>query len=546
LTTFEQASLNRCNRELMRMQPLEDTPEWNALKALRPVIEGQSIRELFSHHPKRFEDYSLEVEGLLADFSKQPIAPPTRQALLALAEAREIEMQRDAMLAGKPINQSEHRAVLHTALRVPAGVSGWAGSEVAAEVDSTLTKMTALANAIRNGERRGATGKPIEQVISIGIGGSDLGPRLILEALAPWADGPPVHFVANVDGTELDHALAACDPERTLVLVISKSFGTPETMANAHEVMAWLRRRVPSDAVIAQQVLAVSANLERVQALGLDPALALPMWDWVGGRYSLWSAVGLGCMLSLGPSPFNELLAGAHAMDTHFARAPLPRNMPVMLGLCSVLNRSVLDRRSQAVVPYTERLGRLPAYLQQLVMESNGKSVDHAGYPIEHATSPLLWGQTGTPGQHAFFQALHQGSDVVPVDFIGVARPVAGEHGDALELSANLFAQSQALMDGRDGESVSAEQACAGNRPSTTLLLDQLSPARLGALIALYEHRTFVEAAIWGINAFDQFGVELGKGLAANLKPVIAGGKTAVGLDGSTAGLIARYQRWRG
>jgi glucose-6-phosphate isomerase len=406
--------------------------------------------------------------------------------------------------------------------------------------------MADWARSIRDGRYTGATGQPIEHVINIGIGGSDLGPRLVLEALAPLADGPTVHWVANVDGVELQTAMAQCDPERTLVLVVSKSFGTVETIANAHEVMAWLRRSVPAETVLERQVIAVTANLDRVRELGLDPERALPMRDWVGGRYSLWSAVGFAIMLGIGPEAFDQMLTGAHAMDRHFAEAPLASNMPVLLGLVSVLNGTLLGRRSQAVVPYTERLGRLPAYLQQLVMESNGKSVDRAGDAIDVPTAVAIWGQTGTPGQHAFFQSLHQGTDVVPVDFIGVARPVAGERGDPLELTANLFAQSQALMQGRGEAGMAAARYCPGNRPSNTVLLEALTPSRLGALIALYEHRTFVEAAIWGINAFDQFGVELGKGLAAELKPLIATGEGLDGADASTAGLIARYRDWRG
>jgi len=527
------------------MKPLEQTSEYQALAVSRSAIEAQSISALFADDPARFDEFSIDIDGLLLDYSKQPLTRDLRDQLLALAVARDVEGKRDAMLAGEAINASEGRSVLHTALRVPEGNDGWAGRAIAREVEQTRRAMLALAEAIRSGERTGATGKPIRHVINIGIGGSDLGPRLVLEALSPLADGPQVHFLANVDGVELEQAMAVCDPEATLVLVVSKSFGTVETMANAHEVMAWLRRRVPSDAVLEQQVLAITSNLDRVRELGLDPALALPMWDWVGGRYSLWSAVGFAILLGIGGQAFTALLAGAHAMDRHFAEAPLARNMPVMMALCAVLNGTVLGRRSQAVVPYTERLGKLSAYLQQLVMESNGKSVSVDGEPIAHPTSPVIWGQTGTPGQHAFFQALHQGSDVVPVDFIGVARAVAGEKGDPLELTANLFAQSQALMQGRHGEHLPAARLCPGNRPSNTLLLDALTPERLGALIALYEHRTFVEAAIWGINAFDQFGVELGKGLAADLKPLIADGSGLETVDASTAGLISRYRAWR-
>jgi glucose-6-phosphate isomerase len=528
------------------MRALTATPAWQALHDQRSSIRTLSIARLFDDDPQRFVAFSLEVDGLLLDYSKQPLTRATRDALLALAEARDVAGQRDRMLAGAPVNASEDRAALHTALRVPDGAAGWADAATTDAVQTARQQMRELADAVRAQRRTGATGEPIEHVINIGIGGSDLGPRLVLEALAPIADGPAVHFVANVDGVELEQTLACCNPARTLVLVVSKSFGTAETMANAHEVMAWLRRRVPADDVLEQQVIPITANLDRVRALGLDPAAALPMWDWVGGRYSLWSAVGLAIMLGIGPAGFDALLAGAHGMDRHFAEAPPPSNMPLILALLSVLNGTLLGRRSQAVVPYTERLGRLSAYLQQLVMESNGKSVDREGQTVDLPTAAAIWGQTGTPGQHAFFQALHQGSDVVPVDFIGVVRPVAGEHGDPLELTANLLAQSQALMLGHTEAGVPDASRCPGNRPSNTLLLDALTPARLGALIALYEHRTFVEAAIWGINPFDQFGVELGKGLARDLKPLIAGGQATDGVDGSTAGLVACYRRWRG
>ena len=526
------------------MASIESLPAWQALQGQAERAAELSINGLFAQDPHRFERFSLEVSGLLLDVSKQPVDDPIWSALLALARARNVEQQRDAMLRGATINHTEERAVLHTALRVPDGGAGWAGAQLAEQVEATRSRMAEMAAAIRAGQRTGVTGKPIRHVINIGIGGSDLGPRLVMDALAPLADGPEVHFVANVDGVELERTLSRCDPEATLALVVSKSFGTVETMANAYQVMAWLRRSVPAEDVLERQVLPVTANLARVRELGLDPDLALPMWDWVGGRYSLWSAVGFATMLGLGPERFQALLAGAHDMDRHFAEAPLEANAPVWLGLLSVFNGSLLNRRSQAVIPYTERLARLPAYLQQLVMESNGKSVDHESVAVAVPTAAAIWGQTGTPGQHAFFQALHQGTDVIPVDFIGVARPVAGERGDPLELTANLFAQSQALMQGRDGAEMTPARRCPGNRPSNTLLLEALTPRHLGALIALYEHRTFVEAAIWGINAFDQFGVELGKVLAADLKPTLAGADDGGSLDGSTAGLINRYRRW--
>ncbi len=527
------------------MPMLEANPIWQALQDQHAVIAKRSISELFAADANRFDDYSISLDGLLLDYSKQPISADLKDQLLALAKSQGVAEQRAAMRAGEPINQSEGRAVLHTALRAPDHAPDWPAG-IAEAVTQTRARMLALAERIRSGEQTSATGERIEHVISIGIGGSDLGPRLVLEALAPWVDGPAIHFIGNVDGVECQQALQRCEPNKTLVLVVSKSFGTPETMANAHAVMAWLRRGVTSDAVIREQVIAITAKPDQVAALGLDPERALPMWDWVGGRYSLWSAAGLAISLGIGETAFRALLGGAYAMDQHFFEAPFAHNMPVMLGLCSILNGSVLERRSQAVVPYSERLARLPAYLQQLVMESNGKSVDQTGAAVNYRTAGAIWGQTGTPGQHAFFQALHQGSDVVPVDFIGVARATAGDAGDALELSANLFAQSQALMQGRHDPNLMPAQRCPGNRPSNTLLLKALDPHHLGLLIALYEHRTFVEAAIWGINAFDQFGVELGKQLAAALKPALAGGRLDTPLDSSTAGLVEQYRRWRG
>jgi len=547
------------------MPQLKDLPSWTALMRHRRSLRDISLRELFERDPGRFGRFSASGPGCLLDFSKNRLTQETFDLLLALAAESGLAARREALFTGDTVNPSEGRPALHTALRAPVAPALRVGGEdIAATVHATLERMSALATAVRGGERTGATGQPIRDVISIGIGGSDLGPRLALEALAPLADGPRVHFVANVDGVELERALAACDPERTLVLVVSKSFATSETMRNAEQAMAWLRAGVGSGDVIARQVIGITANLDRVRALGLDPELALPMWDWVGGRYSLWSAVGLAVMIGVGPARFRALLAGAHAMDRHFREAPLARNLPVILGLLSVWYGSALGLRSQAVVPYSERLARLPAHLQQLLMESNGKSVTLDGEPVSADTVPVIWGQTGTPSQHAFFQALHQGSEVVPVDFIGVAGPVAEAAGDPEALTANLLAQSQALMRGRGADEIRAERVaagaaddatldaqvaarvCPGNRPSNTLLLQDLAPERLGGLITLYEHRAFVEGTLWGINSFDQWGVELGKQLAEALLPAVRGERDPdPDTDASTRGLVAAYRKWR-
>ena len=520
------------------MENLQASQAWQVLAAKREAIEAQSLPALFAADPQRFEHYSIKAAGILFDFSKQPVDAAVLADLVALAEARELPHYRDALFAGERVNETEGRAALHTALRAAPEAS-------LPEVKDARARMASFAEDIRSGGWTGITGAPIKDVINIGIGGSDLGPRLAVDALAPLADGPRIHFVANIDGVEMARTLAQCDPRSTLVLVASKSFGTSETLANAHEAMAWLRRDLADDAAIARQVIGITADPAHVRSLGLDPAAALPLWDWVGGRYSLWSAVGFSVMLAIGPKAFEELLAGACAMDTHFREAPLARNMPVIQGLLSVLHGSLLGRRSQVVVPYTERLRYLPAYLQQLVMESNGKSVDRAGQPVSVLTAAAIWGQTGTPGQHAFFQALHQGNEVMPVDFIGVATPVAGDRGEPLELAANLFAQSQALMQGNAADPDRPALHCPGNRPSNTLLLHRLDPAAFGALIALYEHRTFVEAVIWGINPFDQYGVELGKRLARDLRPLLSGGEPTPELDGSTGGLIRQFLAWR-
>jgi len=544
--------------------PLTEQPGWLPLVRHRKVMSELALRSLFERDPHRFGRFSIEHDGLLLDYSKHHVTSETMELLVQLARECGVVSQRDAMFAGDEVNPSEHRAALHTALRDPDDSPLEVdGSDVRPEIRDTLERMGQLVSGIRDGSYTGTSGKAITDVVNIGIGGSDLGPRLAVEAMAPWADGPRVHFVANADGWDMEQVFREVDPETTLFLVVSKSFGTPETMANAHQAMDWFRQRLGSDADLAKHFLAITANTEKVQALGLDTERVLPMWDWVGGRYSLWSGVGMSIAVAVGMDCFRAMLAGAHSMDRHFQQAPLSENIPAVMGLLSVWNTTFFGLRAHAVVPYTERLGHLPSYLQQLIMESNGKSVDRQGRPLDWPTVPVIWGQTGTPGQHAFFQALHQGTETVPVDFIGVAAPVAEEAGDPAQVTANLVAQSQALMQGKTAdeareemrqkgmdaervEELAAARSFPGGRPSNTLLLRDLSPHRLGMLIATYEHRTFVEATIWGINPFDQWGVELGKELANNLLPAVRDGAALPEVDASTRGLVEQVRHWQG
>ncbi len=542
---------------------LKDLPGWLPLVRHRRVMETLPLRSLFERDPHRFTRFSLEHDGLLLDYSKNRLSGETVDLLVALAEQADLAGAREKMFGGGVVNPSEGRPALHTALRDPGDdpirVNG---EDLRPIIRDTAARISELVEGVRSGTYLGATGKAITDVVNIGIGGSDLGPRLAIEALGPWCDGPRVHFVANVDGVELDRVFRTVDPERTLFLVVSKSFGTPETMTNAGQAMAWFGQRVRDTDALGRHFIPVTANVDKVVQLGLDPQRVLPMWDWVGGRYSLWSAVGLAIAMAVGMERYREMLDGAHSMDRHFRDAPPAKNIPVILGLLSLWHVNIFGLRSQAIVSYTERLARLPAYLQQLIMESNGKSVDRVGKPVEWATVPVIWGQTGTVGQHAFFQALHQGTEVVPVDFIGVAGVRAEEAGDPAQLAANLFAQSQALMAGRTPDEVreemaqtgedaarieelAAARACPGDRPSNTVLLRDLSPYRFGMLLAMYEHRTFVEGHLWGINSFDQWGVELGKMLAKGVQPATAGEADLPDVDASTRGLIQRYREWR-
>jgi glucose-6-phosphate isomerase len=524
----------------------DQTEAWAALSG-HYEAHGRDfdLRDAFARDPGRFEAMGVAAPEVFADLSKNRLDTATLHFLIDLARECDVEARRDAMFAGAPINVTEGRAVLHTALRAPRGVGPFS-----AEVHGVLDAMLAFAEGVRDTAASG-----IRHVVNIGIGGSDLGPQMVVPALDAFVHpGITFHFVSNVDGHDITPVLRQLRPEETLFIIASKTFTTQETMANAHAAKAWFEANGGTD--IAKHFVATTTNVVAAAAFGITTTFGF--WDWVGGRYSLWSAIGLPVALAIGAEHFRALLAGAHAMDRHFADAPLQRNLPVLLGLVDVWYRNFHGFTSRCVAPYHQGLKRLPAYLQQLEMESNGKSVDVDGEALPFATSPVVWGEPGTNGQHAFFQMLHQGTDVIPVEFILVKHPTHDLADLHAKLQANGLAQSQALMLGKttaqaltetaptaakalDAATIAKHRSFPGNRPSTTLLLDQLTPTSLGALIALYEHRVFVSGALWGINSFDQWGVELGKALCSDLLPRLASGDTQ-GLDGSTAGLIARLR----
>jgi glucose-6-phosphate isomerase len=535
------------------------TPQWKSLQQL--ARSAPSLRALFAAEGDRFAAFSCAAAGMLLDCSKQRIDRPIRDALLALARACNVEAQRDAMLRGEAINTTEGRAVLHSALRLPAGSSLMIGKQDAAAVAFAVReRIASFADRVRSGAWRGHSGKPMRHVINLGIGGSDLGPQMVQLALTPFATPDLVfHFVSNVDGRHLADVLHAIDAaneaDRTLVIVASKTFTTLETMMNAHSARDWLLARgVPPDRV-SQHVVAVSTNVAAAREFGVAEENVFPFWDWVGGRYSVWSAIGLPVVLAIGPRAFDDFLAGAHTMDRHFASAPLEQNLPVLFALTGIWNVNFLGSGALSIAPYHQRLARLPAYLQQLEMESIGKRVSRDGAALDYATCPVLFGEPGTNGQHAYFQLLHQGTQPVPVDFIAVIDDDSGLPGHNEALLANCFAQSQALAFGKTEDEVRAEAGAdkawlaphrtfPGDRPSNTLLLDALTPSALGSLIALYEHKVFVQAAVWGINAFDQWGVELGKVLAKDVMGLLEGGDAKT-VDASTAGLVARVRARR-
>ncbi|MFE3002629.1 glucose-6-phosphate isomerase [Nocardia sp. NPDC059246] len=527
-------------------------PAWKRLQSHRKELSDTTIRDLFDSNPDRGSELTLEADGLVLDYSKNLVTAKTLALLTELAEQRRLGEGIEAMFRGERINVTEDRAVLHTALRAPAeSVPEVDGLDIGNAVHEVLEGMAGFADRVRAGTWVGATGKPIRTVVNIGIGGSDLGPAMAYQALRELAtDGPEIRFVSNIDGHDLDRALSGLEPATTLFVVSSKTFTTVETLTNARAARQWLRASIGDSNAVARHFVAVSANSDKVAAFGIDPSNMFPFWDWVGGRYSLHSAIGLSLMIGIGPAGFRDFLAGAYAMDRHFRTAPLSANAPVLLGLIGLWYRNFWDTQAHAILPYDQRLARLPAYLQQLEMESNGKSVDRNGQWIGVATAPIIWGEPGTNGQHAFFQLLHQGTVLVPCDFIGVLAPAHGlrRHHDLL--MANLFAQSEALALGRSPENLAgsedlgAHRTFLGNRPSSTLLVPQLSPFSLGQLVALYEHKVFVQGWIWGVNSFDQWGVELGKVLATKIfEELDVDGPLEH--DSSTQALIARYRQAR-
>ncbi|BCP53103.1 glucose-6-phosphate isomerase [Kaistia sp. 32K] len=530
------------------------TSAFSTLRGHRDRVEAQTMRDMFASDPARFSRLSLTVDDLLLDYSKNRIDAAAVVGLLDLARVAGVEERRDAMFAGEKINVTENRAVLHVALRAQAGETYLVdGVNVVEDVHSVLDAMTAFAEGVRDGSIAGVGGR-FTDVVNIGIGGSDLGPAMVTRALSPYHDGPRLHFVSNVDGAHIHDTLAKLDPATTLFLVASKTFTTIETMTNAATARRWIVEALGEEAVGAH-FAAQSTALDKVSAFGIDTARAFGFWDWVGGRYSVWSAIGLPVMIAIGSKNFRDFLAGAHDMDQHFRTAPLDRNLPVILALIGIWNRNVLGFPAKAVLPYDQRLERFAAYLQQLDMESNGKRVTLEGAPVTLATGPLVWGEPGTNGQHAFYQLIHQGTDVIPCDFLIAANAHEKDGVHHALLLANCFAQTEALMRGRTTDEARAELAAEGkvpteverlaphktfpgNRPSNTILYKTLDPYTLGRLIALYEHQVFVQGAIWGIDSYDQWGVELGKQLAVQLLPMVEGKVSADSRDSSTAGLI--------
>lgn len=542
----------------MRQPTLTSTASFQALENHAAEAENWEMRALFAADPQRFARLSVEAAGLFLDYSKNRLDGRTLELLAALARERGVEQRRDAMFAGERINNTENRAVLHTALRAPRGSTLVVdGQDVNADVHAVLDRVKSFSDAVRSGEWLGHTGKPITDIVNIGIGGSDLGPKMVVLALRHYTHPRlRMHFVSNVDGHDMDAALSQVDPETTLFIVASKTFTTAETMMNAQTARAWFLERAPEEA-LAKHFVAVSTNLEAIKAFGIDPANMFPFWDWVGGRYSVWSAIGLSVALAVGFGYFSDFLAGAHAMDEHFRSAPVEQNMPMLLALVGFWNREFLDAHSVTIAPYHQDLNRFPAYLQQLDMESNGKCVTRDGDPVDTPTCPAIWGEPGTNGQHAYFQLLHQGTDLTPIDFIAALRPAHEMEHHHTALLANCFAQSEAFMKGKTIDEVRADlqaqglapeeverlaphKTFPGNRPSNTILMERLTPSTLGALIALYEHKTFVQGVIWNVNSFDQWGVELGKVLAKKIEAELAGDAQPGNHDSSTNGLIAR------
>ncbi len=541
---------------------LNRLPEWAALGKHREQLGETHLRDLFAADPERGTGHTLRVGDLHLDYSKHLVTDETLTLLRELAAATGVAELRDAMFRGEKINTTEDRAVLHTALRAPRdAVVEVDGENVVPGVHAVLDRMAAFADKVRAGEWTGHTGRPIKNIVNIGIGGSDLGPAMAYEVLRSYTQRDlTLRFVSNVDGADLHEAVRDLDPAETLFIVASKTFTTIETITNATSARDWLLTglRAGQEAV-AKHFVALSTNAEKVEEFGIDTTNMFEFWDWVGGRYSYDSAIGLSVMIAIGPERFREMLDGFHLVDEHFRTAPPEENAPLLLGLLGVWYGAFFDAQSHAVLPYSHYLSKFTAYLQQLDMESNGKSVDREGRPVDWQTGPVVWGTPGTNGQHAYYQLIHQGTKVIPADFIGFARPVAdllpGLVAQHDLLMANFFAQTQALAFGKTPEEVRAEgvpeelvphKTFQGNHPTTTILAEKLTPSVLGQLIALYEHKVFVQGAIWNIDSFDQWGVELGKVLAKRIEPVLTEGEGGEQLDSSTAGLVTTYRSLRG
>src|SRR6202162_6371360 len=540
------------------MTALTATPAWQALTAHHAQIKDAHLRKLFADDPGRAERFSAEGAGLFLDYSKNRITDETLRLLLQLADERGVAQRRDAMFAGEKINTTERRAVLHVALRAPRGSRIVVdGVDVVPDVHKVLDAMADFAIRIRSGAFTGHTGKRIRNVVNIGIGGSYLGPEMAYRALRPFSDrSMTFRFIANVDGADFSEATHDLNAEETLFIVSSKTFTTLETMTNAATARAWLVGKLGSDAAVAKHFAAVSTNIPGVTTFGIDPANTFGFGDWVGGRYSMDSAIGLSTMIAVGPDNFRAMLGGFHAMDEHFRTAPAARNLPLLLGLLTVWYNNFFGAQTIGVMPYSAHLARFPAYLQQLQMESNGKHVDLDGHVVNYETGPIIWGEPGTDGQHSFYQLLHQGTKLVPCDMIGFCKPLSPLTEQHDLLMANLFAQAEALGFGKAAQELKAEgspdfqtpfRVTEGNRPTNMILAERLDPATLGSLVALYEHSVFTQGAVWAIDSFDQWGVELGQVLASRIIPELArGAEPKLAHDASTNALINRYRRQRG
>ena len=532
-------------------------PVCRLLQAHQANMASVHMRDLFVAEPERFERFSLQVGKILLDYSKNRITDETMRLLMQLAEEAEVAGWRERMFSGDKINHTENRAVLHVALRNrsndPVMVDG---EDVMPKVNAVIERMGAFAERVRSGQWRGYTGERITDVVNIGIGGSDLGPQMVVQALKPYRHPHlKLHFISNVDGAHVKETLESLNPETTLFIVSSKTFTTQETMTNAHYARDWFLAQSQAETHVAKHFVAVSTNREAVTALGIDPANMFEFWDWVGGRYSLWSAVGLSIVLAVGAERFAELLEGAHEMDAHFRHAPLAQNMPVILAMLGVWYNNFFGAESQAILPYDHYLRSLPAYLEQADMESNGKSVDREGHVVDYATGAIVWGATGINGQHAFYQMLHQGTKLIPADFIVSIEPPTELEGHHDILMANFLAQTEALMRGRTREETQRESGAVpagqfiqhkvfgGNHPSNAILLQKLTPHALGMLVALYEHKIFVQGVIWNLNSYDQWGVELGKQLASRILPELHADVPVGSHDASTNALINYYRR---